>query len=247
MLKLKNPTNLLFKISFNNKKNFNITHLQKFNFSKGISFLSSEISVYNQKIDETEILSVENFLEEFYEYKSTNDFKIEKEKIILPQRHQVDLPFTLYQSKGQPFYFLIWLFIFFQGIFYFMAYIRQNYFLKKFNPQFTRKYLYVQLISFGINLIFIKHHLKFVKKITIRNFDKNNLVKNLEIKLFSGKKILRNVNELNINKSEMRRVLDRNYLVMNSYDYKYHLSLKGAKVNDKSLFCNIIRGVEIKI
>ena len=247
MFKLKNCTNLILKNTIKNQQNCKIISPQIFHFSKGLSILSSEISVYNSKIDETELLSVENFLEEFYEYKSSSDFKIDKDKIILPPKNLVDLPFTLYESRGQPLYFFFWIFIFVQGVLYFVAYIRQNYFIKKFNPQFTTKYLYLQLISFSINLLFIKHHFRAIKRITIRNFDKNNTIKNLEIKLFSGRKIARNINELNINKINMKKMLNRNYMVMNTFDVNYYLSLKRAKVNDKALFNNIIRGVEMKV
>lgn len=262
MLRLKHSTNNLHKflnknskiilpLNNNTKKLQNqklIINTQNFKFSKALNFLSSEVSVYNSKIDETELTSVENFLEEFYEYKSTSDFKVDKDKLLHKSRNIVDLPFTLFESKGQPFYFLLWIFLFAQGILYFIAYIRQNFFLKKFNPQFTRKYLYLQFITFGVNLIFIKNHLKFIRRITIRNFNKNSLDdKNLEIKLFSGKKIQRNINELNINKIELKKSLDRNYLMISSFDKQYYLSLKRSKINDKALFNNIIRGNEIRI
>jgi hypothetical protein len=248
----KDELSINFNINIKFKTKNNLISVQKFNFSKvkGINFLSSEISVYNSKIDETELLSIENFLDEFFKYKSSKDFKVDKDKIIIPQNNLVDLPFKLYESKGHPFYFFLWLFILAQGIFYFLAYIRQNFLIKKFNPQFTRRYLYLQIITFLVNLLFIKHHLRFVKRITIKNFNfdyKNSEVKNLEIKLFSGKIIKRNINQLNINKIEIKKSLDRNYLIMNSFDVKYYLGLKNAKISDKALFCNIIRGVEIKI
>jgi len=236
-------------LSFNSNNNL-ITYQIKTIFTK-IPFMGNEVLVYDKKQDSKEYLDVPNFTNDFLGYNSKYDYKVNKDKLILPRNMDLDFPYILYESPGRP-GFLILSFVGIGIVLnYIYKWIKTNFIEKKYNPEFSYRYLVSQIFClFGI-LFFIKMQMKIIRKISINNLnvysDKlNNGQKNLTIKLYSGKIINCNISDIWFDKPVSVKSEESKFLRCNIKEDKVFMTFKNSKIYDRALFMNIARGNQFR-
>jgi len=250
------------KMSFNNikTKHFHkltkvITHNHNKNLYKGIqtkTFLkklnvfSSEIQVYDKKLEEKNFVDVEIFTKDFLNYSVKDDFKVDKDKIILPKNYDIELPFLLYESNCRPGIFIFVLICLSSSLSFIYKYIDYKLTAQKFNPTFAKKYVIIQTICIIGFLFFLSQQFRIIRRISINNFIENGAQKNLEITLFTGKTYRENFSSLWFDKSVLMKLPENKVILCKIKEKRHYLTFKGSKVHDRALFMSIIRGLEFK-
>ena len=227
------------------------SNIIKKNFFKKLSFLGDEISIYNRKIDENEIMKIENFNKQILNYNLKTDFKCDKESILISRNQNIQFPFVLYKSSSKLGLFVFYLFIFSMSSFYLVRYFLNKFYFKKYNTIYAMKYVAMHLVGLMVVMRLMRSHMKIIKKIELLNFNSEKFsneknIKNLNIHLFSGKVLKENIPSLWIDKLRILSQTDNPYIYLNIKDKEYYLHLKNSRIYDRALFMSIIRGYDFK-
>jgi len=219
--------------------------MQKRSFLYKLPFFSSEVYSYNKKTEEKEFINVPSFTKEFINYNPKADFKIEKNRLILPKNYDIEFPFVLYESNGRKIWFYLKIISASISLTYLFKYFQFKLTkVKKYNPQFTTKYLVIHLLTVSIALFFLKQHMRIIKKITINNLNGSADEKNLTIDFFSGITMRENISSLWFDKPLLMRTNEHKFSILNIKEQRHYLTFHNSKVYDKALFMSILRGCE---